>query len=338
LPGPAPPLGGQGACQERVDGNPPLPVQDFDFEWLSSMSAEGTATSSHPRRANCSQATMMPSQISRGRASWSYKLALAFMRAFPVGALPPVARFAGRIQYHIDARKRGAYLANIGQSVDFTGHTKPWHAFQSHALNILELLKAAAGPPAPVTPVTIRGREFIDQARAAGCGIILTTLHSGNWELAGTELVRAGYPITTVAGEQLCRGWSEEIKRLKAQQDIQVVSSKRGVRGLHRALRANRAVVLHLDGDAYTGGVDATLLGHRVRVPAGPARLARAVGAPVAFAYCVRTKRGLDVVIEKPAPPPSTRGEETTLTHRLVRRMEKRIVEAPGQWCIFRKL
>jgi KDO2-lipid IV(A) lauroyltransferase len=247
---------------------------------------------------------------------------------------------AGRLHYYLAAGKRRAYLNNTSQIFDFTRDLKPWHSFQSHARNVLELLKTVS-EPADSLPVQIElvGASHLEAARRSGRGMILTTLHSGNWELSGLYLAASGYPITTVAGQQLRAGWSDQIKDFKERYGIRTVSPEDSPRTIVRDLAGNRITVLHLDGDVFAGGVDTSLLGHAVKVPRGPAALARISGAPVAFAYCRRLPSGaLRIVIEEPLSMPEGANREAELTHRLVRRMEKCILDAPGQWCIFREL
>lgn len=273
-------------------------------------------------------------------SSLTLSLALRLVSAVPPGTLPAVARVAGRIHYHLARPKRRAYLKNLSQSVDFKSNERPWHAFQNHTLNLLELLRAAsnAGPAARDLPA-LAGLDHVDRALERGRGMILATMHSGNWELAGLALAAAGYPLTTVAGVQLRAGWSDAVKAFKQRSGIRIVSAGTNMRALLRDLSENRIAALHLDGDVYAGGVEVNLLGRKARVPRGPARLSRIMASPVAFAYCYRDDRGnLEVVIEPAHEPPADAAGETVLTAKLVARMEKRIVEAPGQWCIFREM
>jgi lauroyl/myristoyl acyltransferase len=59
----------------------------------------------------------------------------------------------------------------------------------------------------------------------------------------------------------------------------------------------------------------------------------------VAFAYCRRTpQRTLEVIVEQPSAPPGSPEEERLLTRALMTRVEKCVLEDPGEWCIFRKL
>lgn len=255
----------------------------------------------------------------------------------PQGLLHHIAHVAGIFHYGLAGRKRRAYLANTRAIARFDGNQRPWHAFQSHALNVLELLRAA-GDRKLIDRTNLHGQEHIDDALSQGRGLILATFHLGNWELAGIGLALRGYPITTVAGEQLHRAWSEDAKELKRRLGIRVIDPRAGCRTLFRDLHANRIIVLHIDGDAFSGGVAVPFLGRRATMPRGPARLARVLESPTALAYCRREGRGdLHIYVEPPMPPPKTDSQEYERTVTLAAKVEECILERPGQWCIFRE-
>jgi KDO2-lipid IV(A) lauroyltransferase len=269
----------------------------------------------------------------------SYRVATWLASRAPDPVLEGVARCGGFVHYWTAGQKRRDYLSNLATCGEIDG-VRPWRAFQNHALNIAELLGATReSPSALVSRVAIHGLGHVDSALAGGRGLILVTMHSGNWELAGLSLAAAGYPVTTVAGLQLREGWSEAVKAFKEKFGIRAVSPERGVRGLYRDLTSNRVVALHLDGDVFSGGIEATLLGRSIKVPRGPAHLSRLLRAPTAFAYCRRAPRAhLDLYIEPLKSPPDEPSGEEALTREYVRRIEKCILEDPSQWCIFRKL
>jgi KDO2-lipid IV(A) lauroyltransferase len=246
----------------------------------------------------------------------------------------------GRLHYYLATDKRRNYLDNTARALESGGPHRPWGAFQSHALNVLELLKAVSQPDHAIAArLRLHGRDHIERALGRGKGMILATFHSGNWELAGLMLALCGYPITTIAGQQLRAGWSEDVKALKRRFGIRVLSTDASVRHLYRDLERNRVVVLHVDGDLFRGGIEVPFLGKSIRVPRGPAHLSRVMDSPLAFAYCDRRPDGvLDVHIEHPYETIDNRLGEEAVTKRVVERMENCILQDPGQWCIFRKL
>lgn len=269
----------------------------------------------------------------------SYRMAVAAASIAPRPALEWAADAAGFAQYWLSGARRRDYLANTGAALA-AASCPPWKAFQSHALNVLELLRAAGDERDRfLDRMTVHGTEIIDTALERGRGLVLATFHSGNWELAGLLLARRGYAITTVAGEQLRPGWSDQVKALKKRYGINVAGKGAGIRSLYRDARSNRVIVLHLDGDLVEGGIDAPLLGRTVKAPRGPGRLSRSVGSQIAFAYCRRTSdKRLEVIVEPASDPPANDEEEARLARILMARVEKSVLEDPGQWCIFRRL
>ncbi|MEE9270050.1 MAG: lysophospholipid acyltransferase family protein [Candidatus Krumholzibacteria bacterium] len=267
----------------------------------------------------------------------SFAVAAGLASAVPHWLLYAASRVGGAVHYCMAGDKRRNYLANT-RSLPKPRRHRPWHAFQNQALNVLELLKAASEGEV-ASDLSLHGEHTIRSALDQGRGLILTTFHTGNWELAGLQLALRGYPVTTVAGEQLRKGWSDQVKALKERFGLRMVGPGGGVRELVRNLQANRVVALHLDGDLFIGGLEVLFFNRRVRVPRGPAHLSRITGAPIAFAFSHRTgKRQLELTIENKTPPPASADEELRLTQRLVTRVEERITEAPGQWCIFRRI
>ncbi|UCH84043.1 MAG: lysophospholipid acyltransferase family protein [Candidatus Latescibacterota bacterium] len=274
------------------------------------------------------------------RAPAAYRMTTWAVSKLSQRMLTATAQVSGLTHYLMASGKRRDYRSNLSPVVEFGPGCRPWRAFQNQILNVLELLKVPSQTDEDIlNRMTLHGGSYIDATLGRGNGLILATFHSGNWELSGLMLSLAGYPITTVAGEQLRAGWSDEVKSLKERFGIKMAGETSGLRELYRDLEANRALVLHIDGDVFTGGIVVRFLGRTLAVPRGPAHLSRVRSAPVALAYCRRAPDDhLDVHIEPPMPPPVDADGERTLTQSLMSRIEKLVVEDPGQWCIFRDL
>lgn len=274
------------------------------------------------------------------RAPLSYRIAVSAASSAPAWALSRAAHAAGFVHYWLSGRKRVNYLSNAGSALRAAGSCPPWRAFQHQALNVLELLRAASGAETDfMDRMSLEGAEHIEGALSRGRGLILATFHSGNWELAGLMLASRGYPITTIAGEQLRPGWSEQVGALKERYGIHVARPGLSLRSLYRDIQRNRAVVLHIDGDLFEGGHEVTFTGKPMKAPRGPAHLSRVLACPVCFAYCRRTAGSrLRVIVEPPEDPPPDADGERRLTQTLIGRVEKCVLEDPGQWCIFRNL
>lgn len=273
------------------------------------------------------------------RTPLSFRLTRTVLSRLPHPLIYQAAMIGGFAHYLSASDKRRHYRRNTAPIAALRAHPiRPWRAFQNHALNILEMLKALSeSPDRIVERVAFSGETHLDRALAAGTGLILATCHFGNWELSGIALSMRGYPITTVAGRQLREGWSEGVKRWKRDYGISVLSPGSGYRNLYRDLQNNRIVVLHIDGNLFSRGVEARFLGEMKSFPRGPGHLSRAMHAPIAFAYCRRSGRHrFDVTIEEPIAAPRSESDEIRVTAALIERMENCILAEPEQWCIFR--
>jgi KDO2-lipid IV(A) lauroyltransferase len=152
-------------------------------------------------------------------------------------------------------------------------------------------------------------------------------------------LALLGYPITTIAGEQLNDRWSESIKDWKRKYGIRVLSPQRSMRDLYRDLQAGRIIVLHMDGNLFSNGIPATFLGKSAYLPRGPAHLSRVTGAAICYAFCMRRNRNhFDVHVRDAIPPPQSESAEVDVTKKLISEIEECILAEPGQWCIFRRI
>jgi KDO2-lipid IV(A) lauroyltransferase len=270
----------------------------------------------------------------------SYRITSKLISFMPQWILFPVSRLGGFVHYLSSAEKRGAYIDNLRGVIPNHHHFKPWTAFQNHALNILELLKAPSENADDILDrLTIHGREYLDQAMGDNKGLIIATVHCGNWELSGLGLALLGYPITTIAGEQLSDGWSDSIKDWKRLYGIRVLSPEHSLRDLYRDLRAGRIIVLHMDGNLYSKGIELTFLGKSTRIPRGPAHLSRITGASLCLAYCMRRNRNhLEIHFHDAITPPRSEQAEVDVTKKLIADIEECILAEPGQWCIFRRI
>ncbi|NIM19582.1 MAG: hypothetical protein GTO51_04280 [Candidatus Latescibacteria bacterium] len=274
------------------------------------------------------------------RGPFLYSLTARLLSYTPHWLLFHVSRVGGLVHFLVSREKRRSYLSNLASAAHIPRGFKALRAFQNHALNVLEILKATSESPSEIMErVTIQGKEHLDDALRTRTGLILVTIHSGNWELSGLALALHGYPITTIAGEQLRDDWSECVKDWKRKYGIHVLSPGRSLRDLYRDLQNGRFVVLHMDGNLFSGGTELTFLGKRIRLPRGPAHLAHVAGVPITIAVCRRKGMNhLEISVRGTLPPPRSADAEFGTTHKLAANVENCILEDPGQWCIFRRM
>jgi lauroyl/myristoyl acyltransferase len=186
--------------------------------------------------------------------------------------------------------------------------------------------------------VEVVGREHLEDAVARGRGVILSSTHLGNWELAAVVLAHWGYTLHAVAGVQLNRWLTPAVRDTKTELAIHTVSHEDGMRKLLRALEHNDLVALMVDGDLYHHGANVEFFGRETRWPVGPGVLAQRTGALVISGYCERLGPGRFRIVLERALDPATFPSAAALNAAVAATAERHIREHVDQWCIFRPL
>jgi lauroyl/myristoyl acyltransferase len=190
----------------------------------------------------------------------------------------------------------------------------------------------------------VSGQQYLDEALARGHGAILVSPHLGNWDLAARVCLALGYPLTAVVEDD----WSAEFAgQVRQRNGLRVVARARSLRPIRRALARNEPVALLCDVVPPGGhAVEVCFAGQRAYLPAGPARLALASGAPL-LPFAVLTPAGGqrsasgDPLIYPPAShghASSQQEQVRQMTQELACRFERLIKEHPEQWYAFRPL
>jgi len=186
--------------------------------------------------------------------------------------------------------------------------------------------------------VRFRLDPAVERAIGEGRGIIACAAHLGNWEFGAVALGKLGLDVAVVAGPQYATAWRSQVRLAKRRNGIEIVHPAESPRRLLRRLERGGAICLLVDGDGFTRGREAGLCGHRVRLPAGPARLARAAGAILTGALCTSIAP-FRFEVELTALGGTGEGpvrDLPTLHAAVAGWLESRLLDRPGEWCIFR--
>lgn len=183
--------------------------------------------------------------------------------------------------------------------------------------------------------VRIEHREYVDEAAAAGRGVILVTAHVGNWELGGAVMVALGYDVHAVVLPERLERLDRLFEKQRRRRGMKLIPLGHAAQGLVRCLRQGGFVALVADRD-FSGHDDRVLFfGKPARMPQGPARLSKLTGAPILPGFLLREVD--DTFLLRFYPPlfPEREGDEAQIRRRLVEVLEDVIGEHPYQWFIF---
>lgn len=187
---------------------------------------------------------------------------------------------------------------------------------------------------------TIDGQESYRACRAQGRGAILVTAHIGSFETAIGILREIESDIHVV----FQRDQFELFERLRSRQRERLGVHEAPVDdGLSTWVKLRDALardeVVLLQGDRCMQGqqgVQVPFLGGHLRVPTGPARLARLSGAPIIPVFSLKQADGkVRVILTDPIEweaAPGGKGATDPVTTEITRRIERVVLEHPTQW------
>ena len=214
----------------------------------------------------------------------------------------------------------------------------PREAFRSYARYWLESFRLPDLTPADLTArFRAEGLEHLDEALAAGNGVILAMPHLGGWDFGGAWFGTQGYKATVVVEPLEPPELFEWFARFRERFGLTVVPlGPQAGTTILRVLRDGGIVGLLCDRDIGGTGVEVEFFGERTTLPSGPATLALRTGAAVLpTAVYFEDDGGHLGLIRPPVPCGRTgtfRDDVGRVTQLLAHELEGLIRHAPDQW------
>jgi KDO2-lipid IV(A) lauroyltransferase len=182
----------------------------------------------------------------------------------------------------------------------------------------------------------VDGWEHIDEAMAQARGLVLVSVHFGNWDLAAGALARR-YPVNVIVDSFSSSRVDEAINQRRHALGLKVIPIEKAVKRTASALRRNEVVAFLVDkpveGDE---GVQVSFFGEPARIPGGAGYFAARLKAPLIVAFAWRNPdRSFSA---KVLPPISTEGDVGAIMQRITTATEQTIREQPEHWFMFRRM
>ena len=213
-----------------------------------------------------------------------------------------------------------------------------WRNFRNHAKAYVDLMQLPRAEVEDLKPLLLPcGYEFLEEARAAGKGVLMVSCHMGSWEVAAAIWAVTTAPVNLFAEVLEPQEMYDWYRLTRARLGISVLPLNRsGLRQVLQALDANEIVITALDRDILGTGIECDFFGHRARIPDGVATIALHRGVPI-LPVCVYrlpddTYRGVGYPPVFAQPTGDDKGDVRRITQLLVRCMEQMIRAHPDQW------
>lgn len=274
----------------------------------------------------------------------------AVARWIPAPWAAAFGRAVGRIGSLLAAPDRRLAIANVRAALgertdDRESRRIAVESFMRLGASAAELVVSHRNPRWILERTTVEGRAHVDEALAAGKGLIWITGHIGNWELMVMKFAELGYPINVVATTIRYPVLNEAMVGFRTRHGVKTIQrgSVSATKDMLRAFRNNEMLGLLIDHDTRVPSVNVEFFGRPARTPVGAAELSLRFGAPVVAGFAVREGRSHRIVVHPPIFPPSgvprTDAPEVAvrLTAEYTGLIERHIARHPRDWAWMHK-
>jgi KDO2-lipid IV(A) lauroyltransferase len=279
----------------------------------------------------------------------SWRLLLAVPPRLPRPALVPLQHLTALVCFAWMRRERAAARRNLARITGARGLAawslayRLFYNFGSFLLAYGDLSRRGTDRLAERLDGAAEADARLRQALARGRGVILLSMHLGQWELGLKLLSRYGLPVHVVmqsAEAAEVRRYAEEARRFPGLTVHQTGDSLMLGVELARALGRGELVALQADRPAGAGVMEVPLFGAPAPLPTGPVVLAMATGAPVLPVFVILGRGGRYRLLAL-EPIQFERGEQGgrellgASMRRLAAVLESVVALHPDQWFNF---
>ena len=187
--------------------------------------------------------------------------------------------------------------------------------------------------------------DGLNEAADSGRGVIIATIHFGNWDLGAAALAAFGYPINAVVERFRYPPMNDLVQGSRIRLGMNIIGGDRLGPGVFRALRRGEMLALLVDVTTEDEGIRVDFLGAPALVSPAAARIALRTNAWVVPAIVLRgpdddlhIRPIVDTTLRDFAPTGDEATDTRALTERIMKALEPEIVRHPEQWFIFRHM
>lgn len=258
-----------------------------------------------------------------------------------------LAERGGDLGYLFARGARSNLQANLRHVLGATGSSERLtsvckQVFRNSAKNTIDMLRLPSITGEEVEKlVTVHGWEYLDQALARGKGVVLTSAHFGEMDVAVQIVaVRGLHPL--VLHERLHpQRLLDYVAGIRSRMGIQFVplGDASVLKLAFRTLRQNGLLGVVADRDVTNSGRIVRFFGADARLPDGHVTLALHTGTAILMAFCLRRPDDTyEIFVEPPLLLEATDDREGDVDHgmaRVVAILERYIGANPENGSIF---
>jgi len=279
--------------------------------------------------------------------TFKHRIEYAIVRAgfalgglFPWNCISDFGAVLGRFIYHVLRVRRRVVLRNLKLAFgdELTERERRRIAGRSYAQAGRSYAEIFALPTLRrrrvLSRIDFEGLEHLEEARAAGKGILFLAAHFGNPELTAISVLELGIPVHLLVGDLSNRAVDRAMNELRGKLGFIIERRRMGLRAVFKLLRGGGGVGFQGDQEARRHGLKVPFFGIVSLTHPGPASISLRTGAPIVPSYQVREGRRFRMVFEAPIWPEGEATDENVLalTARHTAWLESVIRRYPEQW------
>jgi len=214
--------------------------------------------------------------------------------------------------------------------------------FHQFARKLVDLWRYEGGAPVNHGLTRWSGRARLEAALERRQGVLLVTVHLGNWEFGGPFLKATGVPLLVITQPEPGQGFTELRQASRARWGIETLVVRDDPFAfveIIKRLQAGAVVAVLLDRPPPPTAVRVELFGRPLEASAAAALLARATGASLLPVYIVHEAGGYAAhilpEIGYARAELGTASARQALTQEILRAFEPVIRQYPDQWYHF---
>lgn len=259
--------------------------------------------------------------------------------SFPLAS--SLGRSLGSLAWALDGRHRQVAVNNLAiafPSMSEARRKQLAHAaFQQAGRTVIEMLWSPSLDKETLAQVAVfEGKQHLDEALAAGKGVLLTSAHFGNWELMGPALGHIGVRTNVIAREIDDPQLEALLRRLRTRTGARIIHKQDAVRAALRGLRDGKIIAVLMDQNTLAGEASfVPFFGKMAATTRITAQLHLRTGAPIIMAFCIPEGDRYRIVFEPLETAGAVAGAEDAverLTAATTKQIEKHIRRCPEAW------
>src|SRR3954469_22618787 len=246
-------------------------------------------------RASSTGEPTVPSGLYRANL---WKVAVAVARRLPHFLLCRLSGHAGKLYWLFCPSRRRVVFKNVLPALygdARAARITTRELFQQFGIKLADLWRYESGLSIYNLFHSLNGWEHFEVAQKRGRGVLLVTIHLGNWEFGAPLLTQRGVKLQVITLAEPQARLTEIRQAARARWGIETLAlgdNPFAAVEIIRRLEENNAIALLMDRPPSQTAVPVTLFGRRFSASISAAELARASGCAILPVYLPRTSRG----------------------------------------------